>query len=171
MSLGDLRRAIEQLDPGNHKWHFYNNLLELCASKDFLGTQLNIVYAMIVAGAREYGIYGWSPGSFEAIIGSRKRSVEIWMHLLKADLCKMWFTIYCQDCAKPVVCVTVADNGPNELARWVLEKDCPFCGGSLVDKYLYYVVDLAQIPWEINVPFHPYRNYQQGIQAQEQKDG
>lgn len=155
INLPDAHKMVGELDLDNEeKWGFFNYLMELCVNPQFLGSQMLFVYAMIVVGCRERQHYGWTPNSFETIVGSSNSSIEILMHLLKNDYCQMWTTIYCTDCSMGYISVPL-DN----MREYVLDSRCPRCGGGLVDRFIYYVFDPRLIPWEIDVPFYPYVRY------------
>lgn len=157
--LNDLRDKLSDRFQGSDaKWDFYNDLMTLCATTEIKGTDLNTVYALLVAAARERGICAWRPSAFTKIVGTANDSVEILMHMTGNGYCVIWTTIYCTKCDQAVVSVPLDD-----MRDWVLgDHWCPYCRNHLVDKTFIYVFDMEKIPWEIDIPFIPRIVYKPG---------
>jgi len=132
----------------------------LCAGKVLLGTELNLVYALLIEGARGHHRYGWPPEILTPLVGAENKSVDVFMHMLGKGYCDLWYTIECNACHKPIICT-------KSLGDWERSaKYCPFCGGVLELYTAQFVFDQQKIPWEIDIPFYPYKNFREGDTTQ-----
>lgn len=141
------------------KWQFYNDLVELCGGGKLLGTELNLVYALIIEGARGHHRYGWLPDVLTPLVGTDYKSVDVFMHLLGKGYCQLWYTFDCGQCHKPIFCY----QAPGDC---VGGSRCPFCEGVLELYTAQFVFDPQKIPWEIDVPFYPYKDFAKGQETE-----